>query len=189
MVNIIVARSKNNIIGNKGMIPWHIPEDLQYFKRLTTNHVVIMGKNTYESIKKPLPNRINIIVSTSMSNRNKNDLIVETSLPNAINYAKENYPEKEIFLIGGYGIYKEGIQYANKLYITEIDKEVEGDTSFVEFDESNYIKEIPRELVTADNTSVEFAVYTKRYKIELFVTDKTGKYVDKHYTLYQSMES
>ena len=142
MVSLIVAKSENNIIGNKGRIPWHIPNDLKRFKELTTNNVVIMGRKTFESLPKefrPLPNRVNIILS-----RDKNHIIdcwmVVDDLKKAIRKAGS---DKEIFIIGGGEIYKEGFKYADKIYLTEVDGEFEGDTYFPNIGRS--WKEVKRE--------------------------------------------
>ena len=122
-ISIISAISDNNIIGLNGEIPWNIPEDMRYFKTLTNGNTVIMGRNTYESIGKPLPNRINIIVSSKMSsntNTYRNGIICVDNLEKAIKLA--SIFERKIFLIGGYEIYREGLLYADNLYITKVHK-------------------------------------------------------------------
>lgn len=142
MISLIVAKSKNNIIGNKGKIPWHIPNDLKRFKNLTTDNVVIMGRKTYESLPeeyKPLPNRINIIISKDKSYSVKNCLVFN-KIEKALRKAGT---DKEIFIIGGGEIYKEGIKYADKIYVTEVDGDFTGDTYFPELTEQ--WKEINRE--------------------------------------------
>lgn len=159
MVGIIVARASNNIIGNKGQIPWYLPEDMKYFKEVTTNNVVIMGRNTYNSIGKPLPNRINIVVSAAMPA--VDGILIVRSLDKAILIAKTQYPEKDVYLIGGHGIYQEGIKIADKLFITEIQKEFEGDTTFADFKMDDYIPK------TIENHSDEelpycFMEYTRK---------------------------
>ena len=109
-------------------LPWYIPDDLKRFKKLTSDKVVIMGRKTYESIGKPLPNRLNIIVT-----RNKKltipGCIVVNSLTQAIEKAGNN---KEVFIIGGGEIYKESINFTNKIYLTKVHLEVKGDTTFPE---------------------------------------------------------
>lgn len=140
MIGIIVARASNNVIGNKGQIPWNLPADMKYFKKVTTNNVVIMGKNTYNSIGRPLPNRVNIVVSTTMQ-PTENVLIVN-SLDEAISMAKTQYADKDIYLIGGHMIYQEGISKADRLFITEIQKKFDGDTTFVDFELENYDQRI-----------------------------------------------
>jgi dihydrofolate reductase len=126
MISIIAAVSKNGVIGVDNKLPWDLPEDLKRFKELTTGNVVIMGRKTYESIGKPLPNRINIVVT-----RDKDffvsGVLTANSLDSALLKAGGN---KDIFIIGGGEIYKQSMGFADKLYITEVDMEVEGDTTF-----------------------------------------------------------
>ena len=129
MISLIVAKSKHNVIGDKGRIPWHIPNDLKRFKELTTDNIVIMGRKTFESLPeeyKPLPNRINIILSKDKSYNPKCCMVFD-DIKKALRKAGN---DKEIFIIGGGEIYKEGLKYANKVYITEVDGEFEGDTYF-----------------------------------------------------------
>lgn len=126
MISIIAAVSKNGVIGVDNKLPWDLPEDLKRFKELTTGNVVIMGRKTYESIGKPLPNRINIVVT-----RDKDffvpGVLSANSLDSALLKAGGN---KDIFIIGGGEIYKQSMGFVDKLYITEVDMEVEGDTTF-----------------------------------------------------------
>jgi len=126
MISIIAAVSKNGVIGVDNKLPWDLPEDLKRFKELTTGNVVIMGRKTYESIGKPLPNRINIVIT-----RNKDffvsGVLTANSLDSALLKAGGN---KDIFIIGGGEIYEQSMGFADKLYITEVDMEVEGDTKF-----------------------------------------------------------
>ena len=129
MISLIVAKSENNVIGNKGRIPWHIPNDLKRFKELTTNNIVIMGRKTFESLPekyRPLPNRINIILSKDKSYKPKCCMVFD----NIKKALKKAGNDKEIFIIGGGEIYKEGLKYANKVYITEVDGDFDGDTYF-----------------------------------------------------------
>jgi len=126
MISIIAAVSKNGVIGVDNKLPWDLPEDLKKFKEITTGNVVIMGRKTYESIGKSLPNRINIVVT-----RDKNffvpGVLSANSLDSALLKAGGN---KDIFIIGGGEIYKQSMDFVDKLYITEVDMEVEGDTTF-----------------------------------------------------------
>ena len=139
---LIVAVSSNGYIGKDGTLPWQISEDLKRFRKITSNSVVIMGRNTFLSIGKALPNRENIIVSTTLKSI-ENCLIVNT-LDEAINFSKKEFPEKDIFLIGGYAIYKAGETFADTLYLTKVDVEVEGDVSLPNFNWENW-KEVERE--------------------------------------------
>ena len=141
-VIIIVAVSENNVIGKDNKIPWYIKEDLTRFKKLTTNHTIIMGRKTFLSLpKKPLPNRENIVLSRS--NFKFDNVIVKKSLSEAIKCSKNN----KIFIIGGTSVYKEAIKVANRLEITKIHKTYEGDTFFPNISMSDWelIKEEKRE--------------------------------------------
>ncbi len=159
MIGLIVAYTRNRVIGNKGQIPWRIKGEQRRFRELTTGNVVIMGRKSYEEIGRPLPNRFNIIVSRTEKYEDEN-LITVPSLTEAIEYAKENFPDKDIFLSGGAGIYNEGLPLAEKLFITEIDATILGDTYFPEFDESLYEKTID-EHVDGD-IPYTYVTYTKK---------------------------
>lgn len=124
MINIIVATSINGVIGCNNKLIWYLPTDLKKFKEITSGHPVIMGRKTYESIGKPLKNRRNIIIS-----RNKNYKVdggeVVFSLEDAIKLTNNN-----CFIIGGGEIYNQSIGIADKIYLTIINKEFEGDVKF-----------------------------------------------------------
>lgn len=141
-LSLIVAVSKNGFIGKDGSLPWQISEDLKRFRKITSNSVVIMGKNTYLSIGKALPNRENIIVSTTL--KSADGCTIVRSLDEAIDLSKESFPSKDIFLIGGYAIYKTGEAFADTLYLTKVDIEVEGDVNLPSFDWESW-KEMERE--------------------------------------------
>ena len=126
MVSIIVAVAQNDVIGNKNQLIWHITEDLQYFKKRTLGHTVIMGRKTFESIGKPLFKRKNIII-TNNPLFTADGCIIANSLKNAIALAQ---PDDEIFIIGGGSIYREAISVAHKIYLTRVYKDYEGDTFF-----------------------------------------------------------
>jgi dihydrofolate reductase len=139
---VIVAVAKNNVIGKDNRMPWHNKEDLERFKSLTLNHTVIMGRKTFLSLPiKPLPRRENIVLSRN--NFKFDNVIVKESLDEAINHSKN----KMVFIIGGSSVYEESMKFANKLEITKIDKEYEGDTFFPEIDGSEWelIKEERKE--------------------------------------------
>ncbi len=136
MLNLIVAKARNNAIGKSGKIPWSIPEELQYFKEKTINNVVIMGRKTYESIGKPLDQRINIVVSNTKVFSEKNCFTVK-SLEDALSLAKSF--NKEIFIIGGERLYKEAIDIVDRMYITEVFMDVkEADTFFPVIDKTKF---------------------------------------------------
>ena len=130
MLSIIVAKAKNNVIGKDNSLIWHLPEDLKRFKKITTGHTIIMGRRTFESLGRVLPNRHHVILCND-AEMNINDENVEvlediSMLDRYINSEEEN------FVIGGATMYKLLMPYCKKMYITEIDKEFEGDVSFPE---------------------------------------------------------
>ena len=128
MLSIIVAVAENNVIGHNNGLIWHISEDLKYFKRITSGHTVIMGRKTFESIGKPLPNRTNIVISRNAEFK-PNGVMVVSSLNEAI--AKISSDE-ESFIIGGGSIYREAMGLADKLYLTKVYHSYDGDTHFPE---------------------------------------------------------
>lgn len=127
MTTIIAAIGKNNTLGKDNQLLWHLPKDLKHFKTLTENHPVIMGRKTYESIGKALPNRTNIVVSRKEDWFQEGVLIVST-LKEALKFAKKI--NEDIFIIGGGEIYKQTMEFADRLEITQVDAEVEADTFF-----------------------------------------------------------
>ena len=160
-LSLIVAVSKNGFIGKDGSLPWQISEDLKRFRKITSNSVVIMGKNTYLSIGKALPNRENIIVSTTL--KSADGCTIVRSLDEAIDLSKESFPSKDIFLIGGYAIYKTGEAFADTLYLTKVDIEVEGDVNLPSFDWESW-KEMEREDFFDAGSGINFALikYVKK---------------------------
>ena len=135
MINLVVAVSENNVIGDKGKLPWHIPEDMRRFKDLTVGNIVVMGRKTYESLPdkyRPLPNRINIVI-TRNENYSEKNIIIANSLESALEKAKKL--NKEIFIIGGAQIFEQGVKYADKLYLTIVKGNFEGDAFFPDYSE------------------------------------------------------
>ncbi|MCI8396221.1 MAG: dihydrofolate reductase [Clostridia bacterium] len=136
MLSIIVAIAKNNAIGKDNKLIWHLPEDLKRFKELTTGKTIIMGRKTFESLGRVLPNRKHIVIT-----RNK-DLKIENEMVECITDTKEleQYinSKEELFVIGGATIYKMLMPYTKKMYITKIDEEFEADTYFPVIDEKEW---------------------------------------------------
>jgi dihydrofolate reductase len=130
-MEIVVAMTSNHVIGQNGDMPWHLPADLVHFKELTSGHAIIMGRRTWESIGKPLPNRLNIVL-TRQENYAAGDVTVVHSLEDGIVAAGI----QRTFLIGGGEMYKEALPIASQMHITRIDALIEGDTKFPEIDES-----------------------------------------------------
>lgn len=129
---LIAAVAENGCIGINNQLPWYLPEDLKYFRRLTTGSVVIMGRKTYESIGKPLPNRTNIVISRK-AGYHPEGIKVVSSLEDALDLAaqvSEINGIDDVFVIGGAQIYALALPLANRLYLTEVQKTVEGDAFF-----------------------------------------------------------
>jgi dihydrofolate reductase len=123
-LSVIIAISENNIIGKGDQLPWHLSADLKRFKAITMGHPMIMGRKTHESIGKVLPGRINIII-THNKNYSVEGAIVVHSIEDAIQVAQQ-HDQEEAFVIGGAAIIKEGLRYCNKIYLTKVLAEVEG---------------------------------------------------------------
>lgn len=139
IISLIAAIGKNRELGKNNELIWRIPADLKYFHNKTKNHVVIMGRNTYESIGKPLPNRTNIVLSRDLD-LEISDCIVADSLKKALEIAKEREKE-EIFIIGGAKVYTDSLSFADKLYLTVIDKTSEADVYFPKYNNFKILKE------------------------------------------------
>ena len=134
LLSIIVAKSKNDVIGNNGRLPWHLSEDLKRFKSITMGKPIIMGRVTYESIGKPLPGRENIIL-TRRSNYLEKGITIIHSSDEALKSARDS---DEVIIIGGGEIYKEFLSRVNRLYITHVDLHIDGDAFFPKVDYSDW---------------------------------------------------
>ena len=154
MVALIVAHSKNRVIGNKGRIPWSIKGEQRRFKELTVGNVVIMGRRTFEEIGKPLPNRYTIVISSTKKYEGVNCTTV-SSLKEALELSKG----RDVFISGGASLYKEALGFVDIMYITEIDMEVEGDTFFPEFNYSEFVRDV--ELHQEGNPTFDYVTYTR----------------------------
>jgi len=126
IISIIVAVSQNDVIGKDNKLPWHLPADLKYFKKLTMGHHIVMGRLTYEAIGKPLPGRTNIIV-TRQEDFSAEGCIIVSELKRAFEHAEDD-GESECFVIGGGDIIRQSLVWADKIYITRIFHNFEGDT-------------------------------------------------------------
>jgi dihydrofolate reductase len=145
MISIIAAVAKNGVIGNSTGLPWYIPEDLKHYKQITTGHTLIMGRKTFESIMKslgkPLPNRKNVVVTHNIGYKVPQEVLVYTSLEDALEATKD---DGEVFINGGGEIYKQTMKLADRIYLTEIHEDKEGDVFFPEFERERW-NEISRE--------------------------------------------
>jgi dihydrofolate reductase len=167
IVSLIAAISQNYVIGKNNGLPWHLPDDMKYFMQTTKGHYVIMGRKNYQSIPekfRPLPNRSNIVV-TRQSNFVAPGCFVTHNLTDAVEQAKKAF-ETEVFLIGGSEVYREGLPLANRLYLTEIKANVEGDVYFPTFNKSDW-NEISRINHPIDDHHIyafDFVVYHRNKK-------------------------
>lgn len=141
MIALIVAYAKNRVIGNHGCIPWRIKGEQKRFKELTTGNVVVMGRRSYEEIGRPLPNRTTFVISRT-KNFDEENVKTITSLQEAIRLSGN----KDIYISGGARLYQEAIPLVEKMYITEIELDIAGDTFFPEFEKGLFLKEIDKEI-------------------------------------------
>ncbi len=159
MISIIAAMSQNRVIGKQGSIPWNISEDLARFYKLTIGHVVIMGRKTFESIPSGLPGRKIIVLSRTTKAENKADSVFWTnSLEQAIEKAQSLSNGNEVFIAGGGEIYKQTIGLSQKIYLTVIKADVEGDTFFPEVAVSEWkLKSNKKRVAQVNDQSVTYA--------------------------------
>ena len=161
IVSLVAAMAKNRTIGNKNKLIWHLPEDLEFFKTTTKNKVMIMGRKTFESLPKVLPNRFHIVISrnpgTVVHERVHYVSSVDESMAKAKELVKSGWGD-EVCVVGGAEIYKLFIPLANKIYLTEINKAYEGDTFFPEFDKSLFREEMLKRSIDG-NIGMDFKIY------------------------------
>ncbi len=164
IISCIVAVDRNNVIGHNNKMPWHLSADLKYFRKTTTGHCIILGRKNFESIGKPLPNRINIIVTRNKSFYHSGCKTAD-SIEKALLTALE-LNESEVFITGGAEIYMQTTDYWDKLYITEIDAEYPGDTFFPEIDFNRWqlISDVPVEISDENEHKLNFKVYERLNK-------------------------
>ena len=162
MLSIIVAKAKNNIIGKENKLIWHLPEDLKHFKDLTTGHTIIMGRKTFESLGRVLPNRKHIVFSQNPDFKvNDENVEIVYSMLQIQEYIEN---EQENFVIGGAMIYNLLMPYVSKMYVTQIEKDFEGDAFFPRIDE-NIWEEISREKGIKNeenNLDYEYITYIRK---------------------------
>lgn len=161
ILSLIAAVSENNVIGNKGTLPWHLPDDLRRFRRLTEGCPIIMGRKTHESIGKPLAGRTNIIITRHK--RKVEGCRVVHSLKEALKVSRA-FGAVEVFVIGGGEIYTRALPLADHFYLTRVHAEVEGDTFFPKWNEGEW-REVSQERHEADAAHpypYTFLVYERR---------------------------
>ena len=163
-ISIIVAVADNGVIGRGGQLPWHLSDDLRRFKQLTMGHTIVMGRRTWESIGRPLPGRRTVVVSRQRGYRiDAEGVHVATSLDDALLWA-EAAGEEEAFVVGGAELYREALSRADRLYVTRVHAEVEGDTSFPLFTLALW-RLVSTEIHAADarnDHSFSFEVYERK---------------------------
>ena len=162
MISLIVAIGVNNLIGKDNDLPWNYPEDLKYFKKTTLNHPVIMGENTFYSIEgrahHPLPNRKNIVATLNKDFHYEKEGYEVEVVYDFISWMKEHKDDdEEMFVIGGKQIYKLALDYVNKMYITHVNKEYEGNVFFPPIDYSKFNK-----ISSNIQGDLEFAIYERK---------------------------
>src|SRR5690606_33556446 len=135
-ITLIVAAAENNAIGKNNQMLWHLPDDFKYFKQHTLDHSVVMGRKTYESIGKPLPQRRNIVLTKDL-NWSKEDIDVANSLDEVLTYCRD---EREIFIIGGAKIYQQALPLAQKVLLTRVHSTLNGDAYFQELPPAEWKK-------------------------------------------------
>lgn len=171
----IVAISNNRVIGNDGTLPWHIPEDLKFFRDKTKNHIMIMGRKTFESLPHVLPSRYHIVISRNPTKTDHPDVVYVTSIDAALEAAQQcmNSQAKswgnEIFIIGGGEIFRQTMSHIDKVYLTHIDQQIEGDTFYPILDERSFFLVEERPGLTSQTRledrqlpSFSFLTYLKR---------------------------
>jgi len=165
-ITLIVAVAENGVIGAKGALPWHVPEDLKRFKSLTLGKPVIMGRKTWDSLpKKPLPGRSNIVVTRFPDDYRADGVKAARDFNEALQLAdRENPPE--IMVIGGESIFKEALPQAVRIELTEVQGDFAGDTFMPDFDRKNKWTEIPRSdwQRTSDGTAYRFVTLERKFR-------------------------
>jgi dihydrofolate reductase len=151
--------SSNRVIGMNNSLPWHLSEDLKHFKSLTIGHTIIMGRKTYESIGRPLPNRRNIVISRNAEASYQDTEIVH-SIEDAFSIAKN---DNEVFVIGGSNIYEQALGLVDHLFVTEIKRNFSGDAFFPEIDKALWNESSREDHIASDGLEFSFVEYRKKY--------------------------
>ncbi|MDR5171001.1 dihydrofolate reductase [Methylobacillus flagellatus] len=157
-LSLIVAVAQNRVIGLNNTLPWHLPEDLKRFRALTTGHHIIMGRKTYESLNRLLPDRTTVIVTRNQDYQAPG-AVIANSLEQAIDLAAN---DDEAFLIGGAELYQAGLKLADRLYITEIDAEFAGDAFLPEFDLQDWREVSNEAAVSAKGLPFRYLTYERK---------------------------
>jgi len=161
LVSFVVAVSQNNVIGRSQQIPWRLPAELASFKKITLGHHILMGRKTWDSIGRPLPNRVSIVVTSQdrLGTEESKDLKLVHSTQEGIDFARQQ-GEKELMVIGGAEIYAQALGMADKMYFTRVNATVEGDTFFPPVDWSQWGLVDSQEYKKDENNAHDFSVET-----------------------------
>jgi len=160
MINIISAMGRNQVIGKNGKLPWKLPEDMHHFVKITLGCPVVMGRKTFESIGKPLKNRKNIILTRDKNYQNDGCLVY-----NDLEKVIDDFGKENLMVIGGGEIYRQFLPYAERIYLTYIDQNFEGDSLFPEFLDENWIKESEEKGIKNDDNPYD-------YYFQVFIKNK-----------------
>lgn len=161
IISHIAAMAKNRVIGVDGGLPWDLPEDMKFFREKTSGHMIVMGRKTYESFPKPLKNRLHIVITRQKDYKVAEGVKVFSDIEKAINFCKTQTKQwgEEVFIIGGGQIYKQTLEHAHQLYITEIDKDFKGDAKYPEFEKDFIMAEKDDRF---EPLNFSFCLYTRR---------------------------
>ena len=153
IISLIVAMDNNRVIGSKGALPWHLSADLKHFKAITMGKPIVMGRKTHESIGRPLPGRENVVLT-----RDKNYLSKGCTILHSLEcvYAKFNHTE-EIMIMGGTELYRWTLDKADRIYLTEVHAECEGDTFFPEFDRNEWTETERKDFKADENNEFDYS--------------------------------
>lgn len=163
MISVIVAMSKNRVIGKDNQLPWHLPADLKFFKETTMGHAILMGRKTHEAIGRPLPGRENVILTRQKDYHPEGCTVIHS-----VEEALERYRGKSIFVIGGAEMIKQFLPVVDRLYLTLIDQEFEGDVFLPEFQEDEWVEVSKTKGVTDEKNPYPyyFLVYDRKKATE-----------------------
>ncbi|MDD5242058.1 MAG: dihydrofolate reductase [Sulfuricella sp.] len=157
-LSIIAAMAKNRVIGINNTLPWRLPEDLKHFKALTIGHHILMGRKTFDSLGKPLPGRTSVVITRSRSLQVPGCIVVN-SIKEAIAACNQ---DDEIFIIGGAELYLQALDVADRIYLTEIQAEAEGDAWFPEFDRELWHESERSPCKSGSGLGYDFVIYDKK---------------------------
>ncbi|WP_342541667.1 dihydrofolate reductase [Paenisporosarcina sp. FSL H8-0542] len=166
MISLIVAHDMNRVIGKDNKMPWHIPNELAYFKEKTMGKAIVMGRNTFESIGRPLPGRLNIVITRNTS-YNPEGVTVVHSIEEAIEIARKHH--EEVMVIGGEQIFKEVLPYTDLIYVTLIQNEFEGDTFFPPYEDGWDVASTSETITTDSGLQYQYMIYKKNNRVQELV--------------------